>query len=89
MSDHQIEKNEAHIENDLIFRIGARDKPVSDKLQLLVMKLLIVLWEEEDKDDLEAMENKLSIIDDVRHELSFLRAKYYKEIFRRKMNIEF
>jgi hypothetical protein len=55
-------------DNDLIFRIGSPNSSVSEKLQLLTLKLLIILWEKDDEDDLEKMEEKLRIVDDVRHE---------------------
>jgi hypothetical protein len=72
-------------DTDFIFRIGKSNNSVSEKLQLLILKLLIVLWEQDDDEDIEAMEEKIQIIDDVRHELAFLRAKYFKEIFNWKM----
>ncbi len=53
------------------------------------MKLIILLWEEKEEEDLEKMEEKLRLIDDIRHELSFLRAKYYKELFNKKFDIKF
>ena len=76
-------------DTDFIFRIGKTNNSVSEKLQLLILKLLIVLWEQDDDEDIEAMEEKLQIIDDVRHELAFLRAKYFKEIFNWKMGTVF
>ena len=76
-------------DTDLIFRIGKKNKSVSDKLQLLILKLLIILWEQNDDEDLVIMEEKLQLIDDVRQELTFLRAKYFKEIFNRKTGIVF
>jgi hypothetical protein len=76
-------------DNDLIFRIGSPNSSVSEKLQLLTLKLLIILWEKDDEDDLEKMEEKLRIIDDVRHELAFLRARYYKQIFSNKAGLKF
>jgi len=76
-------------DNDLIFRIGSPNSSVSEKLQLLILKLLIILWEKDDEDDLEKMEEKLRIIDDVRHELAFLRARYYKQIFSNKAGLKF
>ena len=76
-------------DTDFIFRIGKPNNSVSEKLQLLILKLLIVLWEQDDDEDIEAMEEKLQIIDDVRHELAFLRAKYFKEIFNWKMGTVF
>ena len=71
-------------DNNFIFRIGNPKSSVSEKLQLLIFKLLLVLWEQDEDEDIRAMEKKLQVIDDVRHELTFLRAKYFKEIFNRK-----
>ena len=76
-------------DTDIIFRIGKPNNSVSEKLQLLILKLLIILWEQDGDEDLEVMEEKLQIIDDVRHELAFLRAKYFKEIFNWKMGTVF
>ena len=76
-------------EFNYIFRIGGQTKSISEKLQLLIMKLIILLWEEKEEEDLEKMEEKLRLIDDIRHELSFLRAKYYKELFNKKFDIKF
>jgi len=74
---------------DFIFRMGKTNNSVSDKLQLLILKLLIILWAQDDDEDLVIMEEKLQLIDDVRQELTFLRAKYFKEIFNRKTGIVF
>ena len=76
-------------DNEIIFRIGGSKKSVHDKLQLLILKLLIILWEQSEDEDLEEMEEKLKIIDDVRHELTFLRAKYYKDIFSKRAGLSF
>lgn len=76
-------------DTDFIFRIGKSKNSVSEKLQLLILKLLIILWEQGEDEDIKAMEEKLRIIDDVRHELAFLRAKYYKVIFNRNMGVVF
>ena len=93
MSDTNINNNDELAkflrDNDLIFRIGSPNSSVSEKLQLLTLKLLIILWEKDDEDDLEKMEEKLRIIDDVRHELAFLRARYYKQIFSNKAGVKF
>ena len=93
MSDTNINNNDELAkflrDNDLIFRIGSPNSSVSEKLQLLILKLLIILWEKDDEDDLEKMEEKLRIIDDVRHELAFLRARYYKQIFSNKAGLKF
>ena len=75
--------------NDFIFRIGKYNLSISEKLQLLILKLLLILWEENKEEDLIAMEKKLQLIDDIRHELAFLRAKYYKEIFNQKVGMNF
>jgi hypothetical protein len=74
--------------NDFIFRIGKYTPTISEKLQLLILKLLLILMED-DKEDLVSMETKLQLIDDIRHELAFLRAKYYKEIFNKKVGMKF
>ena len=94
MSDQNNQSNSEEIarllrENDLIFRIGSPNSSVSDKLQLLILKLLIILWDSDDEQDLVKMEEKLRIIDDVRHELAFLRARYYKQIFSNKAGLNF
>ena len=93
MSDTNINNNDELAkflrDNDLIFRIGSPNSSVSEKLQLLTLKLLIILWEKDDEDDLEKMEEKLRIIDYVRHELAFLRARYYKQIFSNKAGLKF
>jgi len=93
LSDTNINNNDELAkflrDNDLIFRIGSPNSSVSEKLQLLILKLLIILWEKDDEDDLEKMEEKLRIIDDVRHELAFLRARYYKQIFSNKAGLKF
>jgi hypothetical protein len=83
---HDDKINQLLKDTDFIFRIGKSNKSGSEKLQLLILKLLIILWDENgDDNDLKVMEKKLQIIDDVRHELTFLRAKYFKEIFNQKM----
>jgi hypothetical protein len=74
---------------NFIYRIGKRNNTVSEKLQLLILKLLIILWEHDDNEDIMAKESTLQIIDDVRHELMFLRARYYKEILNLKMGVLF
>lgn len=94
MSDQNNQSNGEEIarllrENDLIFRIGNPNSTVSDKLQLLILKLLIILWDTDNEEDLDKMEEKLRIIDDVRHELAFLRARYYKQIFSNKAGLKF
>ena len=78
-------------DNDFIFRIGNPKSTVYDKLQLLILKLLMLLWEhtEDGNEELESMEEKLQLIDDIRHEMAFLRAKYYKRIMRTKTGLKF
>jgi hypothetical protein len=76
-------------DTDFIYRIGKSNNTVSEKLQLLILKLLIILWEQDENEDIMTKERKLQIIDDVRHELIFLRAKYYKERLNLKMGILF
>ena len=78
-------------DNDFIFRIGKPKSSVYDKLQLLVLKLLILLWTHDEGEDegLESMEEKMFLIDDIRHELAFLRAKYYKRIMSTKAGLRF
>ena len=75
-------------EKALIFRIGSPKRSLSERLQLLIFKLIILLWEE-DEEDIDKMEKKLTLIDDIRHELSFLRARYYKDIFNKKTGLKF
>ena len=72
-----------------IFRIGKNKKSYSEKLQLLTLKLLILLWEQEETDVVEVMEQELGLIDDIRHELTFLRAKLYKKILEKKAGFIF
>lgn len=80
--------NDISLIEDLIFRISRPKLSRADNLQLLALKLIIMLWENED-DNLEKMEEKLNLIDDIRHELSFLRAEYYKKIFTEKAGLNF
>ena len=75
-------------ENDFIYRIGSPKRTLSERLQLLILKLIILLWEE-DEDNVEDMEKKLKLVDDIRHELTFLRARYYKEVFTKGTGIKF
>lgn len=86
---HEDKNSKLLNDTDILFRIGKSNNSVSEKLQLLILKLVIVLWEQDEDEDIEAMEEKLQIIDDVRHELAFLRAKYFKEIFNWKMGTVF
>lgn len=84
------EELENLIENvNLIYPIGGPKKSISDKLQLLVLKLILLLWDEDNEGDIEKMDEKLKLIDDIRHELAFLRARYYKEIFIKKSGLLF
>ena len=78
-------------DNNIIFRIGRNQKSDNEKLQLLILKLLVLLWENEDKQEetLERMEEKMQMIDDIRHEIAFLRARYYKRIFSRKVGFKY
>ena len=76
-------------DSDFIFRIGKKKKSYSEKLQLLILKLLILLWEQEETEVLEVMEDELSLVDDIRHELTFLRAKLYKKILEKKVGLIF
>lgn len=88
----EVEISKLLNDTDFIYKIGKPNSSVSEKLQLLILKLLIILWEHDEIEkieDIEIMDEKLQIIDDVRHELSFLRAKYYKEIFTRKTRLVF
>ena len=55
-----------------------------EKLELLFLKTLEIVMEYDENADLDVLENCLSIIDQIRGELTFLRAKIYKEIFRKK-----
>ena len=76
-------------DSDLIFRIGKNKKSTSEKLQLLTLKLLILLWEREDHEALDIMEEELDLLDDIRHELTFLRAKLYKKIIDKRSGFIF
>jgi hypothetical protein len=72
--------------SELIFRIRSlRGKKEFEKLELLLLKLLLIVMEYDENADISILEENLEIIDNVRHELSFLRSRHYKEIFRRKM----
>ena len=73
--------------SDLIFRIGNKKKSHFEKLQLLVLKMLLLLWEMEDTELLNDMEKELSLIDDIRHELTFIRARLYKRILEMKTGL--
>ena len=75
-------------ETDIIFRIGSPKMSLSERLQLLTYKLIILLWDEQE-DNVEKMDEKLQLIDNIRHELSFLRAEYYKKVFNKKANLPF
>jgi hypothetical protein len=83
--------NDSEIEDfletsELIFRIRSlRGKKEFEKLELLLLKSLLIVMEYDESAELSILEENLEIIDNVRHELSFLRSRYYKEIFRRKM----
>jgi hypothetical protein len=72
--------------SELIFRIRSlRGKKEFEKLELLLLKSLLIVMEYDENAELSILEENLEIIDNVRHELSFLRSRYYREIFRRKM----
>ncbi|MFC1803140.1 hypothetical protein ACFL0D_04135 [Thermoproteota archaeon] len=72
--------------SDLIFRIqGLRGKKEFEKMELLLLKLLLIVMEYDENADFSVLKRNLEIIDNVRHELSFLRARYYKKIFKLKM----
>ena len=77
------------MDDDLIFQVSRPNVSVYDKLQFLILKLLILLWDENDEEDLESLEEKLELIDNIRHELSFLRAKYYKKVINSKLGINY
>ncbi|MBN2335187.1 hypothetical protein JXL21_06465 [Candidatus Bathyarchaeota archaeon] len=55
-----------------------------EKLELLLLQTLEIVMKYDENDDLAILENCLSVVDQVRGELTFLRARIYKEIFRRK-----
>ena len=64
------------------------DRAIKVNIQIMrtFTQLRNMLANHEDlKHKIEVMEKKLQSIDDVRHELTFLRAKYFKEIFNLKM----
>jgi hypothetical protein len=72
--------------SELIYRIRSlRGKKEFEKLEFLLLKLLLIVMEYDENAELSILEENLEIIDNVRHELSFLRSRYYREIFRRKM----
>jgi hypothetical protein len=80
------ELNDFHETSELIFRIQSlRGKKEFEKLELLLLKSLLIVMEYDENAELSILEENLEIIDNVRHELSFLRSRYYREIFRRKM----
>ena len=87
MKKNQEEADTIH--DDLIFRISKPNVSVYRKLQVLVLKLLLLLWDENEKEDLDSLEEKLELIDNIRHELSFLRAKYYKKVINAKLGIKY
>ena len=55
-----------------------------ERLELLLLQTLEMVMIYDDDAELDILENCLSIVDDIKGELVFLRAKIYKEIFRRK-----
>jgi hypothetical protein len=76
-------------EEDFIYRIGSPKHSLSERLQLLIFKLILLLWEEDENESPEKMEYKLKLVDDIRHELTFLRSKYYKKVFSNKNGLKF
>ena len=54
------------------------------KLERLLLQTLEIVMIYDDDAELEILEECLSTVDNVKIELAFLRAKIYKEIFRRK-----
>ena len=54
------------------------------KLERLLLQTLEIVMIYDDDAELEILEECLSTVDNVKMELAFLRAKIYKEIFRRK-----
>jgi len=81
------EKTDA-IDDDLTFIVRKPKVSVYKKLQVLILKLLILLWDENEQEELESLEEKLELIDNIRNELSFLRAKYYKKVINAKLGIK-
>ena len=55
-----------------------------ERLERLLLQTLEIVMIYDDDAELEILEEVLSVVDDVKKELAFLRAKIYKEIFRRK-----
>lgn len=55
-----------------------------ERLERPLLKTLEIVMVYDDDAELEILEECLSVVDDVKIELAFLRAKIYKEIFRRK-----
>jgi len=71
-----------HEEIDIILKPQSKNNDFERLERLLLQTLEIVMIY--DGAELEVLEECLSVVDDVKKELAFLRAKIYKEIFRRK-----
>jgi hypothetical protein len=94
LADRDIKLNENKFaqlisDRDIFFIKNYSNKSTSEKLQLLALRLVILLWEEEDSEEINSMLKKLNLIDELRHELSFFRAEYYKKIFEKKSGLLF
>jgi hypothetical protein len=74
---------EGYEEIDIILRPPGK-KNDFEKLERLLLQTLEIVMVYDDEAELEILEECLSVVDDVKKELAFLRAKIYKEIFRRK-----
>ena len=70
-------------EIDIILRPPSKKRDF-EKLERLLLQTLEIVMIYDDDAELEILEECLSIVDNVKVELAFLRAKIYKEIFRRK-----
>lgn len=70
-------------EIDIILRHPGKNRDFK-KLERLLLQTLEIVMIYDDDAELEILEECLSIVDNVKMELAFLRAKIYKEIFRRK-----
>lgn len=78
-----IEAQTDYEEIDTIFRPPS-NKNDFERLERLLLQTLEIVMIYDDSAELEILEKCLLVVDDVKKELAFLRAKIYKEIFRRK-----
>ena len=78
-----IDTQTDYTEIDIIFR-SPSNKNDFERLERLLLQTLEIVMIYDDDAELEILEECLSVVDNVKKELVFLRAKIYKEIFRRK-----